>query len=175
MCLLTSSQQHDWEPMPLHRHKRRRVSFTTVAPTIHTLHGVPPSSTMTPHEKSASWLQSSEIETLKSSAQSTIQAVRNRVSSQPRAYKHRHKFRKLMVTIENETDASIRGLEHKVFRRKETRRTLIQDVITCQHHINGLARFGHVMTLQSNSSRGRPKFRFGNLPKILKVHKALKN
>jgi len=51
-----------------------------------------------------------------------------------------------MVTIEQETDSSIRGLEHKVYRRKETRRMLIQDVIECQHHIKGLARFGHVMS-----------------------------
>eukprot|EP00986_Skeletonema_menzelii_P018908 scaffold26767_cov153-Skeletonema_menzelii.AAC.2 len=154
LAMKQHQQHHHWEPVPLpllpsaHRHKRRRVSFTTETPTIHTLHTVPPSSTMTPHEKSASWLQCSDIETLKASAQSTIQAVRNRVSSKPREFKHRHKFRKLMVAIENEFDASIRGLEHKVYRRKETRKTLIQDVIECQRHINGLARFGHVMSME---------------------------
>ncbi|KAK1748070.1 hypothetical protein QTG54_000009 [Skeletonema marinoi] len=165
---LAMTHHHQWEPEPhlpptrpttsssivpllpptthCHRRKRRRVSFTTTTPTIHTLHTVPTSSTMTPLEKSTSWLQHSDIETLKSSAQSTIQTVRNRVSSNAREYKHRHKFRALMVTIEQETDSSIRGLEHKVYRRKETRRMLIQDVIECQHHIKGLARFGHVMS-----------------------------
>ncbi|KAL7435690.1 hypothetical protein ACHAXM_004798 [Skeletonema potamos] len=133
---------------PRHRHKRRRVSFTTATPTIHSLGNIPPSSTMTPLEKSATWLQISDIETLKSSAQSTIQTVRNRVASNAREYKHRHKFRALMLTFENETDSSIRGLEHKVYRRKETRRMLIQDVIECQHHINGLARFGHVISIE---------------------------
>jgi len=157
-------QHHHWEPEPhlhtstaasvvplippRHRHKRRRVSFTTATPTVHSLRNIPPSSTMTPLEKSASWLQSSDIETLKSSAQSTIQTVRNRVASNAREYKHRHKFRALMLTFENETDSSIRGLEHKVYRRKETRRMLIQDVIECQHHINGLARFGHVISIE---------------------------
>lgn len=53
-----------------------------------------------------------------------------------------------MVTIENETDSSIRGLEHKVYRRKNTRQMLIQDVMDCQGHINGLARFGHVMSVE---------------------------
>eukprot|EP00573_Skeletonema_grethae_P002594 CAMPEP_0201689042 /NCGR_PEP_ID=MMETSP0578-20130828/2711_1 /ASSEMBLY_ACC=CAM_ASM_000663 /TAXON_ID=267565 /ORGANISM="Skeletonema grethea, Strain CCMP 1804" /LENGTH=351 /DNA_ID=CAMNT_0048173557 /DNA_START=88 /DNA_END=1140 /DNA_ORIENTATION=- len=135
-------------PPTTDRRKRRRVSFTTSTPTIHTLHTVPPSSTMTPAEKSTSWLQSTDIESLKSSALSTIQTVRKRISSNAREYKHRHKFRALMVTIENETDSSIRGLEHKVYRRKETRRMLIQDVMDCQHYISGLERFGHVMSME---------------------------
>ncbi|KAL7447920.1 hypothetical protein ACHAWC_000204, partial [Mediolabrus comicus] len=112
---------------------------------------------MTPHEKSAIWLQTTEIEVLKSSAQSTIQNMRQRVLQQknPRQFisqqqdcrqEHRHtQFRKLMLSLEHETNSSIRGLEHKIYRRKHTRQVLIADVIECQHHINGLAKFGFVM------------------------------
>lgn len=155
--LAMSKHHHCWEPsssstraasiVPTDRRKRRRVSFTASTPTIHTLHTVPPSSTMTPAEKSTLWLQSTDIESLKSSALSTIQSVRNRISSNAHEYKHRHKFRALMVTLETETGSSIRGLEHKVYRRKETRRMLTQDVMDCQHYISGLERFGHVMSM----------------------------
>jgi hypothetical protein len=141
-------------------HKRRRVSFTTDTPTIHSLTSVPPASTMTPHEKATIWLQSTDIEVLKSSAQSTIQNMRQRVLQQknPRQFisqqqdcrqeqqQHRHtQFRKLMLSLEHETNSSIRGLEHKIYRRKHNRQVLIADVIECQHHINGLAKFGFVM------------------------------
>ncbi len=50
-------------------------------------------------------------------------------------------FRKMMKTLEDETDDSIRGLEHRVFRRKQTRKSLISDVLECQKHIQGLAKF----------------------------------
>lgn len=59
---------------------------------------------------------------------------------------HRHtQFRKLMLSLEHETNSSIRGLEHKIYRRKHNRQVLIADVIECQHHINGLAKFGFFM------------------------------
>lgn len=173
---LTMIHHHQWEPEPhppapivpqlplQHRHKRLRVSFTNSPPTIHALETVPPASTMTTIEKSDIWLQSSDIESLKASAQASIQAVRDRAALNAREYKHRHKFRALMVTMEKETDSSIRGLEHKVYRRKETRKTLIQDVIECQKHINGLARFGHEMSVEerrkllANASLSKSEF-----------------
>ncbi len=49
----------------------------------------------------------------------------------------------MMLALEDETDSSIRGLEHRVFRRKYTRKALIRDVLKCQSHVRGLARFGH--------------------------------
>lgn len=144
-------------------HKRRRVSFTTDTPTVHSLTSVPPASTMTPHEKAATWLQSTEIELLKSSAQSTIQNMRQRVlqqknprqfisQQQDRQQQHRHtQFRKLMLSLEHETNSSIRGLEHKIYRRKHNRQLLIADVIECQHHINGLAKFGFKMDVDEQN------------------------
>ena len=50
-----------------------------------------------------------------------------------------------MLSLEHETNSSIRGLEHKIYRRKHTRQVLIADVIECQYHINGLAKFGFKM------------------------------
>jgi hypothetical protein len=144
--------QHQYLAQRRRFNKRRRVSFSGTKPTVHILSTVPIASTMTTDEKSTMWIQSSEIGTLKSSAQSTIQIMRTRVLHNPHEYKQNpHKFRQLMVTLEQETNSSVRGLEHKIYRRKETRKMLIQDVIECQQHINGLARFGHVMSEEEKS------------------------
>ena len=65
---------------------------------------------------------------------------------------HRHtQFRKLMLSLEHETNSSIRGLEHKIYRRKHNRQVLIADVIECQHHINGLAKFGFNMDVDEQN------------------------
>eukprot|EP00580_Thalassiosira_gravida_P006978 CAMPEP_0201633554 /NCGR_PEP_ID=MMETSP0493-20130528/6825_1 /ASSEMBLY_ACC=CAM_ASM_000838 /TAXON_ID=420259 /ORGANISM="Thalassiosira gravida, Strain GMp14c1" /LENGTH=458 /DNA_ID=CAMNT_0048105283 /DNA_START=227 /DNA_END=1603 /DNA_ORIENTATION=+ len=57
----------------------------------------------------------------------------------------RSQFRTMMSQMEDESNSSIRGLEHRVFRRKHARKTLIRDVLECQAHVVGLARFGHGM------------------------------
>jgi len=58
---------------------------------------------------------------------------------------NRSRFRTMMSQMEDESNSSIRGLEHRVFRRKHARKTLIRDVLKCQAHVVGLARFGHGM------------------------------
>ena len=140
--LKTASASHP----PQNKRKRRRVSFKSTPPTVHKLNTFPPSSKMTSLEKSTTWLQTSDIEELQASAHSCIQAMRNRVAPNAHVYKYRTKFRALMLAMEKETGSSVRGLEHKVYRRKELRRMLIRDVIECQQHIDGLARFGHVIS-----------------------------
>jgi len=142
--------------------KRRRVSFGASIPTFHLLHDVPPVHAMTADERSTLWFSRSDLEMLKSSAQSSIQDTRNRIIGNAQEYgRDRSKFRSTMLMLEQETDSSIRGLEHRVFRRKRTRQMLIRDVLECQAHARGLARFGHEMDgkekamLLANVSRER--------------------
>ena len=117
--------------------KRRRVSFSSSSPTVHHISDLPKVHTMTLEEKCRQWLTSNELEEVKSSAQTTIQHMRilaKGIHDMPN-------FRKMMITLEKETSNSIRGLEHRVFRRKKTRQSLIRDVLECQTHIKGLAKF----------------------------------
>lgn len=127
------------------RKKRRRVSFGASVPAVHLLDDTPPSSAITPAERSASWFGRSDLELLKTSAQLCVQEMRNRIRSDGGRVRDRTEFRAAMVRMETETNSSVRGLEHRVFRRKHARRALIQDVLECQAHIKGLARFGHEM------------------------------
>eukprot|EP00581_Thalassiosira_minuscula_P030409 CAMPEP_0183786684 /NCGR_PEP_ID=MMETSP0739-20130205/67154_1 /TAXON_ID=385413 /ORGANISM="Thalassiosira miniscula, Strain CCMP1093" /LENGTH=542 /DNA_ID=CAMNT_0026030743 /DNA_START=227 /DNA_END=1856 /DNA_ORIENTATION=- len=152
--------------------KRRRISFGAAIPTFHYLENIPPAHAMTPDERSKQWFTRSDLESFKSSAQVSIIEMRHRIlrksssssssmsSSSARKnnsydksnncnisqYKDRSKFRSLMITLEHDTNSSIRGLEHRVFRRKQNRRVLIRDVLECQAHVMGLAKkFGHAM------------------------------
>jgi len=117
--------------------KRRRVSFSNTAPTIHHIQNLPKVSSMTLEQKSLQWLSPNDLEQIKSSAQTTIQHMRILA----RGIHDMANFRKMMKTLEEETDDSIRGLEHRVFRRKQTRKSLISNVLECQKHIQGLAKF----------------------------------
>lgn len=128
------------------RRRGKRVSFGACIPTFHPLDDVPPAHAMTADEKSAVWFSRSDLDAFKSSAQSAIHDMRARVASSPRGInecKDRSKFRGLMLALERETNSSIRGLEHRVLRRKQTRQSLIRDVLECQAHAAGLARFGY--------------------------------
>ena len=130
---------------------RRRISFGAAIPTIHYLSNVPTVQDMTSKEKSTLWYDRSNLEEFKSYAQSCIQDVRNLVLSEEtndktNTYsKDRNKFRSLMSSYESTLSSSIRGLEHRIFRRKQTRQSLMHAVLECQNHINGLAKFGHSM------------------------------
>lgn len=130
--------------------KRRHVSFGSYVPLIHHLRDIPRASDMTPQEKSNFWLNSEEIEHMKASANSTIQNMRNLVLSSHRC-EERTTFRALMKKLEKETDSSIRGLEHRVFRRKVPRQVLVDEVLECQNHIHGLAKFGHDISVEDKS------------------------
>ena len=114
--------------------KRRQVSFGASLRTIHLLHDVPPAHAMTLDEKTTLWFNRSDLEQFKSWAQTSIQEMRSRIVGNAQVYKDRSKFRSMMLTLESESDSSIRGLEHRVFRRKQTRQMLIRDVLECQAH-----------------------------------------
>jgi len=129
----------------LKKRRRRRVSFGAAIPTFYPLHDIPPSHAMTPEEKSTLWFSRADLDMLKSSAQRSIQDMRNRIMGKAQEYKDRSKFRCVMLTAEREINSSIRGLEHRVFRRRRTRQMLIRDVLQCQAHFKGLAQFGHNM------------------------------
>lgn len=131
--------------------RRRGVSFGASIPTFHDLHDVPPAHAMTPEEKSAQWFSRCDLDSLKSRAQCSIQDMRGRVVGNLAEYKDRSKFRAMMATMERETGSSIRGLEHRVFRRKQTRQMLIRDVLNCQRHVQGLANYGHSMDAKETS------------------------
>lgn len=133
--------------------KRRRVSFGESAPTVHLLTDVPPCRTMTPKERSALWLSRSDLKAFKSSGMRSVQAIRGRVAGNDgdAAISRRSKLRALMVEMENETGSSVRGLEHRVFRKKQLRQDLIRDVLECQSHVKGLAKFGHAMEWEESS------------------------
>ena len=131
--------------------KRRQVSFGASLRTTHLLQDVPPSHAMTLQEKTTLWFSRSDLELFKSSAQSTIQDMRSRIVGNAQEYKDRSKFRSMMLTLESESNSSIRGLEHRVFRRKQTRQMLIRDVLECQAHVRGLSRFGHEMNIKEKS------------------------
>ncbi|KAL7527908.1 hypothetical protein ACHAXR_003065 [Thalassiosira sp. AJA248-18] len=137
-----------------HNKKRRRVSFAPSIATYHLLQTTPPAHAMTPNERSTLWFSRSDLEMLKTSAQSSIQDMRSRIiigNNSQECSKDRLKFRSMMVALEDETDSSIRGLEHRVFRRKRTRQMLIRDVLECQCHVRGLSKFGHEMDVQERS------------------------
>jgi len=133
------------------KQRRRRISFGAAIPTIHYLSNVPTVHDMTSTEKSTLWYDRSHLEGFKSYAQSCIQDVRNLILSETEDdksnmySKDRNKFRSLMSSYESTSSSSIRGLEHRIFRRKQTRQSLIHSVLKCQNHINGLAKFGHSM------------------------------
>ena len=126
------------------KQKQKRVSFSSAAPTVHLLESVPPAHAMTSDEKAALCFSKDELEAFKSSAQSSIQDMRSRIMNNcNELVKDRSKFRSIMMsTFEQDTNSSIRGLEHRIFRRKQTRQMLIRDVLECQAHVKGLARFG---------------------------------
>lgn len=131
--------------------KRRRVSFDTIS-TVHLLDDVPPCHAMTPEEKSVVWFSESDLEATKSSAQRSVREAQGRivkfVKGSPdggAVFKRRSAFRALMVAMEDETGSSVRGLENKVFRRKQKRQELIKDVLGCQSHVKGLEEFGMAM------------------------------
>ncbi|KAL3800847.1 hypothetical protein HJC23_001684 [Cyclotella cryptica] len=131
--------------------KRRHVSFGSYVPLIHHLHDIPLASEMTLQEKSALWLNSEEIEEMKASANTAIHKMRNLVVSSHRCAE-RTTFRALMMQLEKDTDSSIRGLEHRVFRRKVPRQVLVDEVLECQKHIQGLAKFGHAISVEDRST-----------------------
>ena len=54
-------------------------------------------------------------------------------------------FRALMTKLEQDKNTSVRGLEHRVFRRKVSRQVLVDEVLECQKHVQGLAKFGHTI------------------------------
>lgn len=127
--------------------KRRRVSFESIS-KVHLLADTPPCRDMSPEEKSILWFDRSDLEAMKSSAQRSVQEMRDRVKTSRKggaAFKERSEFRALVVAMEDETGSSVRGLEHKVFNRKQPRRELIRDVLKCQFHVRGLANYGHAM------------------------------
>lgn len=131
------------------KRRRRRISFGASIPTIHHLPDVPTVHDMTSTERSTLWYSRSDLEDLKSCAQSSVQDIRKLVLSNDKndvnVYKDRTKFRALMSSFEEDTNCSIRGLEHRVFRRKQTRQMTIRDVLDCQAHVDGLAKYGHLM------------------------------
>lgn len=130
------------------KRKRRRVLFGSSVPTVHLLTDVPRCRDMTPAERSALWLGRSDLESIQSSAVASVREVRDRVRTARDGGSfagRRSDLRALMVAMERETGSSVRGLEHRVFRRKVTRRDLIRDVLECQSHVVGLAKFGHRM------------------------------
>lgn len=137
--------------------RRRRVSFGASIPTVHLLYDTPTSRDMTPDERTASWFGRRDLELLKCSAHRAVREMRDRMRT---AYKSgdgggrgiggrvvadRRSFRVAMTIMENETGHSVRGLEHRVFRRRHARRSAVRGVLECQTHAKGLARFGHVM------------------------------
>jgi hypothetical protein len=126
----------------------RVVSFSSSKPTFHLLQNVPVAHAMSRDEKSTLWFSREELDGLKSSAQSSILDMRGRVMSSALEYKNRSIFRSMMLKMENETNSSIRGLEHRVLRRKQTRQMLIRSVIECQSHVSGLASFGHRLNVK---------------------------
>lgn len=131
--------------------KRRSVSFGAYIPLVHHLHDTPLASEMTQEEKSALWLNSQEIEEMKVSANTTTQNMRSLVVAS-HSLEERTTFRALMVQLEQETNSSIRGLEHRVFRRKVPRQVLVDEVLECQKHIQGLAKFGHSMSMEDKAT-----------------------
>lgn len=124
---------------------RRRISFGAAIPTIHYLADVPSVHTITPEEKATLWYSRADLEEFKSCAQLSINDIKNIISIDKNAYKDRTKFRILMLSFEDNTNTSIRGLESRIFRRKYTRQMLIKDVIECQTHVDGLVKFGMPM------------------------------
>ena len=138
------------------KQRRRRISFGAAIPTIHYLSNVPKVQDMTSTEKSTLWYDRSHLEDFKSYAQSCIQDVRNLILSETEddksnVYsKDRNKFRLLMSSYETTSSSSIRGLEHRIFRRKQTRQSLIHAVVECQNHINGLEKYGHSMNTEES-------------------------
>mmetsp|Transcript_29730 Transcript_29730/g.62616 ORF Transcript_29730/g.62616 Transcript_29730/m.62616 type:complete len:434 (-) Transcript_29730:265-1566(-) len=147
------------------RKKRRRISFGAAIPNFHYLENIPPAHAMTPEERSTRWFSRSDLESFKSSAQVSIVEMRNRIlcksssssasenssntksnTSSISECKDRSKFRSMMIALEDETNSSIRGIEHRVIRRLQNRKLLIRDVLECQAHVTGLAgKFRHVM------------------------------
>lgn len=117
--------------------KRRRVTFSASSSV-----DLSPAYDMTPEKKSQMWYSRTNLEEFKKSAQHSIKEIRDAVTGKAEC-RNRFMFRSKMVAMEKETNSSIRGLEHRVFRRKQTRHMLIKDVLQCQNHINGLASFGH--------------------------------
>ena len=115
--------------------RRRCVTFGGTISITHPLEDVCPAS--------ATWLSRHELELFRSSAQHSIHKMKNDIIGKSAEYKDRGKFRAKMVDMENENDTSIRGLEHRIFRRKFTRHMLIEDVLKCQSHAIGLESFGH--------------------------------
>ncbi|KAL3823892.1 hypothetical protein ACHAXA_005474 [Cyclostephanos tholiformis] len=137
----------------------RRVSFASSLPTVHHLIDVPTARDMTPDEVSNLWISRSDLQALKSDAHSRVQDARDRILASERGgssgvgkdngggggwrYGCRVRLRSFMNTVERESDASIRGLEHRLFRRlRQTRQKLTRDVLECQAHVTGLQRFG---------------------------------
>lgn len=140
--------------------RKRRVSFGAFIPIIHHLHDTPLASDMTPEEKTELWLNAKDLEEMKVSANNTIQDMRGLVIESQHADK-RTTFRALMAKLEQDKNTSVRGLEHRVFRRKVSRQVLVDEVLECQQHIQGLAKFGHTIinydkiTLLANVSSKR--------------------
>lgn len=129
---------HHAASIPKQSYQRRRcVTFGDTISITHHLGDVCPAS--------ATWLSRHELELFRSSAQHSIHNMRNDIMGRSADYKDRCKFRAKMVDMEKENDSSIRGLEHRIFRRKLTRHMLIEDVLTCQAHAAGLTSFGHFM------------------------------
>jgi hypothetical protein len=138
---------------------RRRVSFDPLVPTVHHLLDVPPARDMTPDEVSNLWISQSDLVALKSDAHSRVQDARHRILAERDGsaqdvvvvggggggggkYGNRASLRSFMSIVERESDASIRGLEHRLFRTRHTRHALVRDVLECQAHATGLAKFG---------------------------------
>eukprot|EP00956_Cyclotella_meneghiniana_P021684 scaffold39746_cov74-Cyclotella_meneghiniana.AAC.12 len=138
----------DGEPLVKKRrkdNKKKRVSFGSNIPIIHHLHNTPLASDMTLEEKTTLWLNSEEIDQIKISANSTIQGMRELVI-QSHSFEKRATFRELMKTLEISKGNSVRGMEHRVFRRKVSRQVLVDEVLECQRYIRGLYKFGHHMS-----------------------------
>lgn len=133
------------------QNKRRHVSFGSSLPLVHHLYDIPLASEMTRQEKSTLWLNFDEIEDMKAAANTAIQHMRNLVVWSHRC-EERTTFRALMIQLERDTDSSIRGLEHRVFRRKVPRQVLVDEVLECQKHIQGLAKFGHAISVEDKST-----------------------
>lgn len=150
------------------RPTKRRLHFGALIPSVHELPDVAPSSEMTPEEKSNAWINLSDLEQMKSSAQYSISEMRTLIiKSTSSPTQKKSNFRSLMLQLENDTGSSIRGLEHRVFRRRQPRSAVIKEVLECQSHINGLAKFGHKMSyeekadLMANASRQRSRSAVG--------------
>lgn len=138
----------DGEPLVTKRrkdNKKRRVSFGSNVSIIHHLHNTPLASDMTHEEKTNLWLNSEEIDQIKISANSTIQSMRDLVI-QSHSFEKRTTFRALMQTLEISKGNSVRGMEHRVFRRRVSRQVLLDEVLECQRYIRGLSKFGHRMS-----------------------------